>query len=1040
MYISLHNHSTYSIFDGYSKIPDLVARVKSLGQTAVSLTEHGTLSSVLPFYKECRKNDIKPIIGNEFYFCPDVTIRDRKQMYHLIVLAQNNVGYRNLLQLDTLAYQNFYYKPRIDFGMLEEHKEGLIVLSACMGSILNAEAGEHWCQQFHQLLGDSFYLEIQANTMEDQKVYNRKIIALSETHGIPLVITSDAHYPSQEDAKYHKLWVNLNKGENDYYPTDDFFVMSEEDIYARTGYLPKDIIDKAIENSGRIAESCDVTIEVTGNHFPVFPVDDQMEALKDICREGWKQKILPFIPKEKLKVYQERLLEEIAVLDKCNYLNYLLITHDILNWCKEHDILTGIGRGSCGGSLVCYLMNITKIDPIEHNLLFQRFVNVERVSAADIDDDIEDVHRQDVIDYIREKYGEVYNIRTFNYLGIKGSIQRACQALHIPARISTQLFGGIESYEELDEVIKGLPLCEQDIYNVPQGDAWAAFSITIAKAQGIVTRDMVEHVLDVAKHFNGLLHAFGCHASAVMIFPDSPTNYNPIEKQKDTFVAAYDYHDLENMNLVKLDILGLRNLSVIHDTLRLLTNPPDIENLPLDDAEIYRQYAEGTTKGIFQVESPGMRQFAKQMHVSCFDDVVALIALYRPGPLDSGMAQQYIDGKNGGEVQCLHPALESILGPTHQVIVYQEQVMKIAQELAGFTLGEADTLRKVIGRKELDKDEHGKTPVDYAVEKFVAGAVVHGVSEEVAAELGRQITACGRYIFNRSHAAAYGYTSYITAYLKCHHPLEYMCSLLNSTIGNIEKTVEYIKEVQRMDIKLIPPNLSLCKEKFAVVDDSIAYALTAIKGIGKNLCTEHTKSYLDIIDSNSKGVTEALIKAGALDYLGFPRGVLLANLVALQDALKRKQQCQQKIAENKQKLSEASTEKDQRKYRRQLEQWQQKLAECEQTQAMEPEDYDEIAGEVEVLGFSFKKIPKVKTGTLVKIYKKNDKNGHEMGWLTMDTAYGEYRCTVFARGWAKVASHVKKGESYKFVVNDEGILEEISMGRTVVKTNERRKF
>ena len=382
-FVSLHNHSMFSIFDGFSKIPDLVSRVKSLGQTAVSLTEHGTLSSVLPFYKECLKNNIKPIIGSEFYFCPNVTIRDRKQMYHLIVLAKNNTGYRNLLELDTLAYQNFYYKPRIDIDMLKEHKDGLIVLSACMGSILNTDNGGYWVQQFHEVFASDFYLEIQANTMEDQRVYNEKIIGFSRSLQIPLVITSDAHYPSQEDAKYHKLWVNLNKGENDYYPTDDFFIMTEDDIYARTKYIPKDIIATAIENTGLIAEFCNVTIEVTGNHFPIFPVDDQMKAVKDICRIGWKQKILSKIPKERLREYQSRLLEELQVLEKCNYLNYLLITHDILNWCKEHEILTGIGRGSCGGSLVCYLMDITKIDPIEHGLLFQRFVNVERITSAD---------------------------------------------------------------------------------------------------------------------------------------------------------------------------------------------------------------------------------------------------------------------------------------------------------------------------------------------------------------------------------------------------------------------------------------------------------------------------------------------------------------------------------------------------------------------------------------------------------------------------------------------------------------------------------
>ena len=383
MYISLHNHSCFSIFDGYSKIPEIVSRAKELKQHSIALTEHGTLSSVIPFYKECKEQGINPIIGNEFYMCPDVTIKDRSEMYHLILLAKTKEGYHNLLKLDTEAFQNMYYKPRVDIDLLRKYPKGLVCLSACMGSILNTDNAEYWTQVFKDIYGSDFYLEIQANSMEEQKQYNRKIIKLSQTFNIPVVVTSDSHYPTKEAARYHKLWVNLNKGDNDYYPTEDFWIKGTQDILSELSYLPNELVESAINHTDQVAQQCSVDITVTGNNFPIFPVEDKRKAVGDICRRGWIEKIAPRVPKSEIYKYVERYEYEIKVLTDCDYLNYLLITYDILNWCKENDILTGIGRGSCGGSLVCYLMNITKLDPIKHELIFERFVNPERVSAAD---------------------------------------------------------------------------------------------------------------------------------------------------------------------------------------------------------------------------------------------------------------------------------------------------------------------------------------------------------------------------------------------------------------------------------------------------------------------------------------------------------------------------------------------------------------------------------------------------------------------------------------------------------------------------------
>ena len=385
MYISLHNHSCYSIFDGYSKIPEMVARAKSLGQHSLAITEHCTLSSIVPFYKECHKNNINPVLGNEFYFCPDVTIRDRQQMHHLILLAKTREGYKNLLTLTTLAFQNMFYKARIDVSMLKQHSRGLVCLSACMASILNTDNGEYWAQEFKNIFGSDFYCEIQANSMDEQKDYNRKIIAMARDLQIPLVITSDSHYPTKADVRYHKYWVNLNKGENNYYPTEDFWIKGESDVrHEMSADIPQDALDEAIANTEKIARECVVDITVTGDNFPVFPCEDFVKSVNEICRNNWKSKVVSRVSPEEIPKYIERYKYEMKVLKQCNYLNYLLITHDILNWCKTQDILTGIGRGSCGGSLVCYLMDITKIDPIETNLMFERFVNPERVSSADM--------------------------------------------------------------------------------------------------------------------------------------------------------------------------------------------------------------------------------------------------------------------------------------------------------------------------------------------------------------------------------------------------------------------------------------------------------------------------------------------------------------------------------------------------------------------------------------------------------------------------------------------------------------------------------
>ena len=1029
-YTPLHVHTTYSILDGYSRVPDLVKKVKSLGMSACAITDHGTMTGVIPFYNECKKNDITPIIGLEAYFTPDATIKDRKLTYHLILLAMNNVGYHNLLKIDTQANRDFFYKPRVSWETLCKYNEGLIVTSACMGGILNTPAAEEWATKFKEEFGDRYYLEIQSNTMQEQKEYNEKIVSLSKSLSIPLVMTTDAHYPSQEDAPYHKLWIGVNKDGNDYYPTDDFFIQSPAEIVKRTSYLNMVDVEQALYNTKLIEGRCSVDITVEGNHYPVFDCEDKLETVKNICRRGWKEKVIGHNHRHSLADYKKRLNYEIGELEYCNYLNYLLILQDVLdNDCKENDILTGAGRGSASASLVCYLMNITHIDPLEYELPFERFANRQRVTPADIDTDIEDIRRKDVIDIIKKKYGDVYPVRTLSVLGIKGSINTAARALHFaPSAVNIS----VEDYDEFTSVADSYPEEEND-----DGTLWKKSSKGIMMKTRL-TKDDVLKLGDVAKHFHNGIYGFSKHASAVMVFPDDPNNYCPLELQKDSktnermLVTAYEAHDLEAMNLLKLDILGLRNLSIIHDVTKMIDDKIDIYNLPLDDDEVLQQYADGNTVGIFQCESPGMTNLAKRIGVSCFEDIAALVALFRPGPIDAGLVDVFIEGKkNESTVKYLDERLRPILSPTYGVIVYQEEVMKIAQALAGFTMGEADGLRKVIGRKELDKDENGKTPVDYAVEEFIRRAVENGTETSAAEEIGRQIKACGRYIFNLGHSSSYGYMSYMTAWFKHHYPLEYMCSLMNSVIGNVEKTVEYIKECERMGIVVESPCYKFLNEKYEIHDGKIYYALHAIKGIGGNMSVGGSTSSFDaIVRSNNKKVVDALIKSGALDYLGYKRGYLLANTTNLIDIHKREVQCNEKIKLYTER-GDASR----------VEQWKEKLRECQATAVIKDTgEYDYASGEIEVLGWTSLPLPKITSGEIKKMYKKNDKNGNEMAWITIKGAYGEVRATCFAAGWKLIKGKVKIRDSVKYEVDARNILRNIMIDGEVYRTNIRKKW
>ena len=1177
-YVSLHNHSHFSTgFDGYQTIKEMVSRGKELGYPAIALTDHGTMAGCYDFYKECKESGIKPILGMEAYFTPDHTVKDRKLTHHLVLLAMNNEGYSNLKKMDSIAYGEdyFYFKPRIDWEVLQKHSEGIICLSACMASIVNTDVGEEWFQKYKSLFGDRFYAEIQPLDIDIQREYNRKVMILAEKYNVPLVVTTDAHFARKEDAPYHKLWIGITK--KDYYDNDNY-LWAEGDFHG--------IPQEAIDNTGILAERCSVSLEMEGNHYPVYPVEDKEKAIRDICRDNWKE----LVPAGKYKEYAERFELEMKTLKQVDYFNYLLIIWDMLNHCRSVDIPVGVGRGSVGGSLVCFLMKIHALDPIKHGLKFFRFVNPYRVSPCDIDTDVSTLRRGEVIDYIKKKYGNVSKIFTQNYLSDKSAIQRAGQALRMEPSL-------------IDDITKQVS-CIDDVKN--------------------------EKLRDVAKHFYGRLEKFGVHASAILITPDDVTNYCPLEgaystdagtgKRVWTRVAAYDWHKLEeDFGLLKLDILGLSTLVPVDETMKAV----GISSIPSNDEATISMYARGALTGVFQMESKGMQGVAKEMQVSSFEDIAALVALFRPGPLDSGMLQQYLDGKHGESVKYPCEAMEKITSNTYGVLVYQEQIMLIAMLMAGYNLGEADALRKVIGRKELDK-------IEEATNTFIGRCVKKGYSRDVAREVAKQIEAAGRYVFNRcvsgreyifkpgngtsigemykirndeeyareagriqlhekykkngfgvgysmnekgismnrivnifysgempvyivetetgktvlctmnhkfptpegqkllqdlavgdevyvdgrdnsfyrvraimeemsepcsvcgkpydeefelhyadikrrsnfvqdllwlcsrchkkvhcrneewvptekiksisfdrvedcydvemeapahnfvtgngivvcnSHAVEYGYLSYITAYLKCHYPLQYMCSLINSK-NDHDSIVPYIEECRRMGIKILPPDYHQKNEKWEIRGDSLLVGLTYVKGVGKNLVLQDVESWSDIVSTNNKRVNEGLIKAGAYDFIGKSRGWMLSNLEDTQKTLQRKRQCLDKIREYEEKGNE-----------RMLMQWKEKLSAAEFTETAE-ESYNETAGEIEVLSFSFREIPRIVQGQAVSVHEFKDKKGRTMARVSFRTEYGDMQGIIFASAWKKKSGiTIEQGKDYEVMI-EKGIVKD----------------
>ena len=900
-FVHLHVHSEYSLLDGMSRIKDLPKRAKELGMDAIALTDHGVMYGAVEFYKECKKNDVKPIIGCEVYVARRTRFDKEASIdagyNHLILLVKNKKGYQNLIKLVSLSFvEGFYYKPRIDKEILEKYSEGLVCLSACLAGELpqaiiqnDMEKAEKIALWYKNLFKDDYYIEIQNNGLREQVMVNQKLIELARKLNIPLVGTNDAHYLKKEDAYNHEVLLCIQTGkkmsdeDRMRFETDEFYIKSKEEMSEYFENIPE-----AVSNTVKIAEKCNYDFEFGVTKLPNYDVPEEFDTHLDyfvkLCNDGFKNRYRESPSKE----LRDRLEYEISIINKMGYVDYFLIVWDFINYAKSVGIPVGPGRGSGAGSMAAYCIGITDIDPIKYNLIFERFLNPERISMPDFDVDFCYERRQEVIDYVGRKYGidHVSQIITFGTMAARMVIRDVGRVLDFP-------------YSETDKLAKMIPM---------------EVHITIQKAleqnrefkEWYDSDPNVKQLIDIAIALEGLPRQASTHACGVVITKDPVDTYVPLYLNDGNVSTQYTMTLLEELGLLKMDFLGLRTLTVISDCIKLVkqTRGIDVEfDKDMNDQNVYKQWAEGNTCGIFQFESTGMTNFMKELKPDCLEDIIAGVSLYRPGPMDQ--IPRYIKGKrHPGHNEYTHPALEPILNVTYGCMVYQEQVMQIVRDLAGYSLGRADLVRRAMGKKKLDvmaKEReyfiHGQ--VDENGNIVVPGCIRNGIDEASANKIFDEMAEFAKYAFNKSHAAAYSVVSYRTAYLKYYYPAEFMAATLNSFLGNLDKVPVYIDECRRLNIDILKPNINKSFTKFTVQDGKIRFGMGSIKNVGvaavNNIVSERDKngdfkSFTDfcerIKDENvNKKCIESLIKAGCFDDMGQTRNTLLASFEGILDTI-----------------------------------------------------------------------------------------------------------------------------------------------------------
>ncbi|MFZ2544946.1 MAG: DNA polymerase III subunit alpha [Candidatus Saccharimonadales bacterium] len=914
-YVHLHNHTHHSLLDGMSKVSGLVDLVKEKGMEAVAITDHGTMSGAIEFYKIAEEKGIKPIIGMEAYVAArsrhDRDPQKDKPRYHLIILAMNNVGYQNLMKLSTMAnLEGMYYKPRIDHELLEKYNEGLIILSACASGELgenlranNYEEAKSIAEWYKSVFGDRYYLELQdhghlesPSAWDVQVKINDYLLKMSDELDIPCVVTSDGHYLTHDDQDAHEILLCVGTGS----------FLADENRMSLKGFElhvtePAEIIERwskthaeAVRNTKVIADRCNVTIELGKILIPKFPTPDgqsEKEFLDQLVYQGMavryggktvgeakamkNEEIRNILTDEQ----RERLDMEFGVLDKMGYNGYFLIVQDFINWGKAQGIIFGPGRGSAAGSIIAYSLNITDLDPLKYDLLFERFLNPDRISMPDIDIDIQDTRRDEVIQYCANKYGDsrVANIVTFGKMAARAAVRDVARVLQVP-------------YAEADRLSKMIP--------PPVQGRHILLSTSIVDDEDLKheyeTNPTAKEIFDYAIRLEGTIRSHGVHAAGVVIAPDDIVNYAPLEMaQKGVVSTQYPMGPVEELGLLKMDFLGLSNLTIINNALRIIRkvykDEIDLSKIPLDDAMTYELLQRGDTTGVFQLESAGMKRYLRDLKPTAFDDIIAMVALYRPGPMQ--FIDSFIKRKHGQEqITYLHHGMENSLKNTYGILVYQEQFMQISKEWCGFTGGQADTLRKAVGKKKIDLMR--KVKVD-----FVEGAVkTSGASTEIAEKFWDQLEEFANYCFNKSHAACYGLISYWTAYLKAHYPDAFMAALMTSDRDDIDRLAIEIAESQHMGIKVLAPDVNESFVEFAVVPDKsqIRFGMAAVKGVGVGAVEEILRAREDgkfasiedfakrvNVSKFNKKAWESLIKAGGFDSMG-DRSDLLFNLESIQ--------------------------------------------------------------------------------------------------------------------------------------------------------------
>lgn len=887
-YVPLHLHTEYSLLDGAIKVKDLFQFAKENSMPAVAMTDHGVMFGIIDLIlnaKECP--EVKPLVGCEFYLAEGDVLEDKttkKTLYHLVLIAKNNIGYQNLIKLDSIAStQGYYYKPRINHELLEKYHEGLICLSACIqGEVARNILDDDYNKAFEiakwhkDMFGEDYYIELQDHGLQEQKDSNPKLIEIAKKLDIEMVITNDSHYLRAEDALWHDtLLCDQTKSSKDdpnrfKFSNNEFYVKTAEELRKSFSWMKEEEFNRCIENTVKIADKCDVHIELGKSHLPSYPVPEghTIDSYFDyLCREGLKKRYGENYPKE----IEERYLYEKSVIDKMGFPAYFLITWDFINWAKENGVPTGPGRGSAAGSIVAYVLGITELDPIRHHLLFERFLNPERISMPDVDIDFCKRRRGEVIDYVTRKYGEdhVCQIITFGTLAAKAALKAVARVYDIDFTTANKWAGMIPSVPgtKLDDaLLDGMEL--RKLYD---------------------SDPLVKKLVDEARHLEGLKNQVGTHAAGVIISHRPLDEIIPIalSKEKST-TTQYPMVHIEKLGLLKMDFLGLETLTIIKDTLDLIKTrhgvDVDINHIPLDDPKTFELLKKGDTDGVFQLESGGMKKLVKDLKPSVFEDLGALVALFRPGPLESGMVKDFVDRKHGRQkINYAHPLLGGILKDTYGTIVYQEQIMQIFQTLAGYTLGGADMVRRMMGKKKLDEMAKQKTI-------FIEGAGKNGMSEADAAALFEQIESFAKYCFNRSHSAAYAFVAYQTAYLKAHYPVEYMCSILTSQADNQEKTQQYILQCQQLGIEVLPPDINKSDADFTPDGDNIRFGLASIKNVGRGVVEyimnerkdkpfESFYDYCSRMDGRclNKLTLEALIRVGAFSSIEKSRKQLIEN-------------------------------------------------------------------------------------------------------------------------------------------------------------------